>query len=168
LDARVFNVLFLCTGNSARSILAEALVNHWGEARFCGFSAGSHPKGRVHPLALELLTRLGFPTADLRSKDWSEFSGPDAPGMDFVVTVCDKAAAESCPVWPGQPMTAHWSTPDPAAVRGDRKTRMLAFRRAFSELEHRIRSFISLPVENLEPMSLQKELDAIGRGGPGL
>jgi arsenate reductase len=160
---QVFNVLFLCTGNSARSIFAESLVNHWGEGRFRAYSAGSHPTGQVNPLAVELLHRLDFPTAHLRSKDWSEYEAADAPRMDFVITVCDKAAAEPCPVWPGQPMTAHWGVADPAAEAGDAKQRMLAFRRAFAELENRVRIFVSLPFDKLDGLKLQRRLDEIGR-----
>ncbi len=160
---RVYNVLFLCTGNSARSLFGESLIDRWGAGRFRGFSAGSHPTGKVHPLAMELLTQLGFPTGHLRSKAWSEFAGPDAPRMDFVFTVCDNAAAEPCPIWPGRPMTAHWGIADPAAVQGDERVRLLAFRNAFSELESRIKSFVSLPLDTLEAMSLQHKLEEIGR-----
>jgi len=163
MQAEVFNVLFLCTGNSARSILAECLVNRWGKGRFRGFSAGSHPTGEVNPMAIELLRRNNFAVDDLRSKDWSEFAVPDAPHMDFVFTVCDSAAAEQCPLWPGQPMTAHWGTPDPAKVEGDEVTRMLAFRAALSELENRISIFVNLPVAELDRLKLQRELDAIGK-----
>ena len=158
-----FNVLFLCTGNSARSILAERLIERWGQGRFKGFSAGSHPKGAVHPLALEILRRNNYLTDGLRSKDWAEFAEPGAPEMDFVFTVCDKAAAEVCPVWPGQPMTAHWGVPDPAAVEGDELTCLTAFRTAFRELENRIKIFVSLPFDSLDRLKLQKRLDEIGR-----
>jgi arsenate reductase len=127
-----FNVLFLCTGNSARSIIAESLINQWGRGGFVGYSAGSHPKGEVHPLALELLKDMKVPTAGLRSKSWDEFAAPGAPQMDFVFTVCDAAAGEICPVWPGQPMTAHWGIADPAAVEGSERERRAAFRTAFS------------------------------------
>lgn len=161
--ASIYNVLFLCTGNSARSIMAEALIQRWGQGRFRGYSAGSHPTGAVNPLALELLRRFNFPTGEFRSKDWSEFAAADAPPMDFVFTVCDKAAAESCPVWPGQPMTAHWGVPDPAAVTGDEITRMQAFRDAFHALENRIKIFVSLPIASLDRLRLQERLDAIGR-----
>lgn len=160
---RVFNVLFLCTGNSARSILGESLINHWGHGRFHGFSAGSHPTGQVNPMALDLLKRLEFATDKLRSKNWSEFEGPDAPHMDFVFTVCDNAAAEQCPIWPGHPMTANWGVADPAAVEGDEKERMFSFRCAFSELENRVKIFCSLPFDKLEGMALQDKLDEIGR-----
>lgn len=162
-DHQTYNVLFLCTGNSARSIMAEALIQRWGQGRFRGYSAGSHPTGAVNPLALELLRRFNFPTGEFRSKDWSEFAAADAPPMDFVFTVCDKAAAESCPVWPGQPMTAHWGVPDPAAVTGDEITRMQAFRDAFHALENRIKIFVSLPIASLDRLRLQERLDAIGR-----
>jgi arsenate reductase len=158
-----FNVLFLCTGNSARSIFGERLIERWGQGRFKGFSAGSHPKGAVHPLALEILRRNNYLTDGLRSKDWAEFAEPGAPEMDFVFTVCDKAAAEVCPVWPGQPMTAHWGVPDPAAVEGDEITRLTAFRTAFRELENRIKIFVSLPFDSLDRLKLQKRLDEIGR-----
>ena len=161
-----YNVLFLCTGNSARSIIGECLINRLGRGRFHGFSAGSHPKGEVHPLAIEVLRRNNFVTDDLRSKDWGEFAAPDAPRMDFVFTVCDNAAAEVCPVWPGQPMTAHWGIADPAAVEGDEVTRMMAFRQALRELEHRIDIFVNLPLASLDRLKLQDRLDAIGRSGP--
>ncbi|MGD2083191.1 MAG: arsenate reductase ArsC [Chromatiales bacterium] len=161
----VYNVLFLCTGNSARSILGECLVERWGAGRFRGFSAGSHPKGQVHPLALELLRRNNYPTEGLRSKDWAEFAEPGAPHMDFVFTVCDNAAAETCPVWPGQPITAHWGVADPAAVEGDEAERMAAFRRAFTELQNRVSIFVNLPIESLDRLRLQEHLDEIGRGG---
>jgi protein-tyrosine-phosphatase len=159
----VYNVLFLCTGNSARSILAECLIERWGKGRFKGFSAGSQPKGEVHPLALEVLRQGHFETEGLRSKDWVEFAAPGAPAMDFVFTVCDKAAAEPCPIWPGQPMTAHWGVPDPAAASGDEEARMAAFRRAFTELSNRISLFVSLPLASLDRLKLQEALDAIGR-----
>ena len=157
-----FNVLFLCTGNSARSIFAEVLINHWGQGKFNGYSAGSHPKGKVHPMALQLIRRLNFPTDGLRSKGWDEFARPDSPKMDFVFTVCDKAAAEQCPVWPGQPMTAHWGVPDPAEVNGDEREKMMAFRQAFRELENRIKIFTSLPFGSLDSLKLQKALNDIG------
>ena len=161
-----YNILFLCTGNSARSIIGECLINRLGRGRFRGFSAGSHPKGEVHPLAIEVLRRNNFVTDGLRSKDWDEFAAPGAPQMDFVVTVCDNAAAEVCPVWPGQPMTAHWGIADPAAVEGDEVTRMMAFRQALRELEHRIDIFVNLPLASLDRLKLQDRLDAIGRSGP--
>jgi arsenate reductase len=160
---RPYHVLFLCTGNSARSILAERIVERWGRGRFRGFSAGSHPRGEVHPLALEILRRHNYSTEGLRSKDWAEFATPEAPVMDFVFTVCDKAAAEVCPVWPGQPMTAHWGSADPAAVEGDEVTRLMAFRTALRELENRIKIFVVLPLASLDRLRLQRRLDEIGR-----
>ena len=160
---RPYNVLFLCTGNSARSILAESLIEHWGRGRFVGFSAGSHPRGAVHPLALEVLRQHRLPTHTLRSKSWEEFARPGAPSLDFVFTVCDRAAQEICPVWPGQPMTAHWGIEDPAAVDGSDEVKLRAFRKAYSELDARIRIFTSLRIELLDGLSLQKQLDAIGR-----
>ena len=162
MSERPFNVLFLCTGNSARSILAEQLINHWGRGRFVGFSAGSHPKGEVHPIALALLEHMRFPTSGLRSKSWDEFAAPGAPALDFVFTVCDNAAGEVCPVWPGQPMTAHWGVEDPAAVEGSETERWLAFRKAFRELENRIKVFTSLPIRSIERNKLQQRLDDIG------
>ena len=158
-----FNVLILCTGNSARSILGEALVNHWGRGKFVGHSAGSSPKGKVHPIALELLGQLNFPTDGLRSKSWDEFAAPGAPRLDFVFTVCDNAAGESCPYWPGQPMTAHWGVEDPAAVEGTETEKWLAFRTAFRELENRIKVFTSLPIRTLDRTKLQAHLNEIGR-----
>lgn len=163
---RLYNVLFLCTGNSARSIFGEALMGRWGLGKFRGYSAGSHPKGAVHPLALQVLRRQNFPTDALRSKDWSEFARPEAPRMDFVFTVCDKAAAEVCPIWPGQPMSAHWGVADPAAAEGDEIARLQAFRTAFRELENRIKVFAALPIASLDALQLQKELNAIGRSAP--
>jgi arsenate reductase len=163
---RIFNVLFLCTGNSARSIIGECLIERLGRGRFRGFSAGSHPKGEVHPLAIEVLRRNNFVTDNLRSKDWAEFAAPGAPPMDFVFTVCDNAAAEVCRVWPGQPMTAHWWISDPAAVEGDEVTRMMAFRQALRELEHRVDIFVNLPFASLYRLKLQDRLNAIGRSGP--
>jgi protein-tyrosine-phosphatase len=163
VDAQVYNVLFLCTGNSARSILAEVLLDHWGKGRFKGYSAGSFPKGAVHPLALAVLERHGLPTAGLRSKSWSEFAQPDAPVMDFVFTVCDQAAGEVCPIWPGNPITAHWGVPDPAAVEGTEEERRRAFRDAFRRLEARIKLFIALPIDKLDRMALKRRADEIGR-----
>ena len=158
-----YNVLFLCTGNSARSILAEAYLNHVGGERFSAYSAGSFPAGQVNPYALELLAAEGLPVADLRSKSWDEFSKPDAPVMDFVFTVCDKAAGEVCPVWPGQPMTAHWGVDDPAAVQGSEETKRHAFMKAYMELARRIQLFLELPLKDIDAMSLHKHLQAIGR-----
>ena len=162
MTTKPFNVLFLCTGNSARSILAERIIERWGSGRFRGFSAGSYPRGEVHPLALDLLRRNNYVTDGLRSKDWTEFAQPDAPVMDFVFTVCDKAKGEVCPIWPGQPMTAHWGTEDPAAVEGDELTRLTAFRAAFREMENRIKIFVALPFASLDRLKLQRELDRIG------
>ena len=162
---RPFNVLFLCTGNSARSILAEAFLNAAGGERFRAHSAGSHPKGEVHPLALELLQRQRIATDGLRSKSWDEFAAAGAPPLDFVFTVCDNAAAETCPVWPGQPMSAHWGVPDPAAVVGSEDARRRAFLTAWTHLSSRIRIFLSLPMDTLDRLSLQGRLDEIGRSG---
>jgi arsenate reductase (thioredoxin) len=163
MTERPFNVLVLCTGNSARSILGEALINHWGQGRFKGYSAGSKPKGEVHPIALELLRHMKLPTEGLRSKSWDEFTVAGAPPMDFVFTVCDNAAGESCPIWPGVPMKAHWGIEDPAAVSGTETQKWLAFRKAFHELESRIKVFTSLPIRTLEKSRLQSKLDDIGR-----
>lgn len=163
MSARPFNVLFLCTGNSARSILAESLINHWGRGRFRGLSAGSHPKGAVHPMALKLLRSLNFPVEGLRSKSWDEFAAPGAPPLDFVLTVCDNAAGEVCPYWPGQPMTAHWGVPDPAAVEGTELEQLNAFRETFLTLENRIKIFTSLPLASIERIKLKEKLDEIGK-----
>ena len=159
---RPYNVLFLCTGNSARSILAESLLNHWGRGRFRAFSAGSFPKGQVHPLAIELLEWTRLPTEGLRSKSWNEFATADAPPIDFVITVCDNAAGESCPVWPGKPITAHWGVADPAAVKGDAE-RGAAFRTALTELEARIKLLVNVPVESLDRMAVQQTVRGIGQ-----
>ena len=164
--SRVFNVLFLCTGNSARSILAEAIIERIGQGRFRGYSAGSMPRGEVHPRALDLLRRLNYRTDDLRSKSWEEFShatNPAAPELDFVFTVCDNAAGEVCPIWPGQPMTAHWGIPDPAAATGNDAEIALAFADAYRFLENRIGLFVSLPMEGLDRLTLQRRLDNIGK-----
>jgi len=158
-----FNVLFLCTGNSARSIMAEAILNHIGKGKFKAFSAGSHPSGRVQPLALELLEKNGLSTARLRSKDWTEFSRPGAPFMHFVFTVCDQAAAEPCPIWPGKPMTAHWGVHDPAAVEGTEDMKRKAYLTAFTEMHRRISLFINLPFDKLKGLALKKKLEEIGR-----
>lgn len=158
-----YNVLFLCTGNSARSILAEAILNKKGFPTFTAYSAGSHPKGRVHPAALRLLEAAEFPTFGFRSKAWDEFARPDSPKLDFVFTVCDKAAGEVCPVWPGQPMTAHWGIPDPAAVEGTQEQVDKAFRDAFLQLDRRISLFLSLPLHSLDQLAIKKEVDRIGR-----
>jgi arsenate reductase (thioredoxin) len=162
---RIYSVLFLCTGNSARSILAESLLNHWGRGKFNGFSAGSFPKGQVHPMAVELLQRIDLPAQNLRSKSWDEFAAPGAPPFDFIFTVCDNAAGEVCPVWPGKPMTAHWGIADPAAVEGSDAEKAFAFRRALHELESRIKVFTSLPIESLDRMTLQARLREIGKRG---
>lgn len=163
---RVYNVLFLCTGNSARSILAEAILNRDGQGRFKAFSAGSQPKGEVHPQALALLTKLNHDTGFARSKNWEEFAQPGAPVMDFVFTVCDNAAGEACPVWPGQPMTAHWGVPDPAAVEGTASEVALAFADTYRMLANRISIFTALPLASLDRMTLQSRLGEIGRDLP--
>jgi protein-tyrosine-phosphatase len=160
------NVLFLCTGNSARSIIAESILNAMGGGRFKAFSAGSHPAGQVHPLALELLQKNRLPIEGLRSKDWSEFAAPGAPEMNFVFTVCDKAAGEVCPVWPGQPMTAHWGVPDPAEVEGDDDTKRKAFFQAWNYLYNRISLFANLPLHKLDKLTLQSRLQEIGKTRP--
>jgi arsenate reductase (thioredoxin) len=160
---RTYNVLFLCTGNSARSIFAESLLNTLGKGRFRGFSAGSFPKGQVHPKALELLKRMNLPSEGLRSKSWDEFAVPGAPRLDFIFTVCDNAAGEVCPIWPGKPMTAHWGIPDPASAEGSDTDRALAFRRALDELETRINLLIELPIASLDPVILGEKLRAIGQ-----
>ena len=159
---KVFNVLFLCTGNSARSILAECIMNREGRRSFRAYSAGSHPKPAPHPLALELLRRKNLLVEDLRSKSWDEFAAPGAPELDFVFTVCDDAAGEVCPIWPGQPMTAHWGVPDPVAVEGSEAERSLAFADTFRMLETRISIFLSLPLSSLDRLTLQARLDEIG------
>jgi arsenate reductase len=160
---QVFNVLFLCTGNSARSILSEVLLNERGQGQFRASSAGSHPAGRVNPYALELLQKMGWSTDGLRSKSWDEFSGPGAPRLDFVFTVCDNAAGEVCPFWPGQPVTAHWGIPDPAAVEGTHDQKLSAFEDAFRILDRRIGAFLGLPIRNLGQPALQQRLSEIGR-----
>jgi protein-tyrosine-phosphatase len=159
---RVHNVLFLCTGNSARSIMAESILNRHGLGRFEAHSAGSHPTGQVHPMALELLERYNYPTARLRSKSWDEFARSDSPGLDFVFTVCDRASGEVCPVWPGQPMTAHWGVDDPAAFLGPDHRKQRLFRDVYFQLERRIQIFTNLPIASLDRLSLQKRLDEIG------
>jgi arsenate reductase len=162
MQHKTYDVLFLCTGNSARSILAEALLNALGGGRFRAHSAGSHPRGEVHPRALELLRSLGLPTAGLRSKSWDEFAGAGAPALDFVFTVCDKAAGEVCPLWPGQPMTAHWGVEDPAVVSGSEAQIERAFRDALQVLRRRIELFLALPLAAVDRLSLQRRLDEIG------
>ncbi len=159
---RVYNVLFLCTGNSARSIIGEALLNHLGEGRFRAHSAGSHPKGAVHAMSLQVLTEAGIPTEGLRSKSWDEFAVPGAPHMDFVFTVCDNAAGEACPFWPGHPMTAHWGIEDPAAVTGTELARHAAFEDALRFMRNRITAFTSLPLASIDRISLQTKLSGIG------
>jgi arsenate reductase (thioredoxin) len=163
VSERVYNVLFLCTGNSARSILAESLLNYWGKGKFRAYSAGSFPKSHVHPIALELLQRMNLPTQSLRSKSWDEFAAPGAPQIDFIFTVCDNAAGEVCPIWPGKPMTAHWGIADPAAVNGTDTEKVLAFRKALKELETRIELFTRLPIAALDGMTLQSRLREIGK-----
>jgi protein-tyrosine-phosphatase len=158
-----YNVLFLCTGNSARSIMAEAILNRAGHGNFRAFSAGSQPKGRIHPYTLDLLRKLHYDVSSLRSKSWSTFADPGAPRLDFVFTVCDNAANEACPYWPGQPMTAHWGVPDPATAVGTEAEVRLAFADALRMLTNRINSFVSLPLRSLDQLTLQRQLDAIGR-----
>jgi protein-tyrosine-phosphatase len=160
---RPFNVLFLCTGNSARSIMAEAILNKLGAGKFLAYSAGSHPKGGVHPQTLRLLQGLGYETSSFRSKSWSEFAKPGAPPIDFVFTVCDDAAGETCPVWPGKPITGHWGIPDPAAATGSEGERSLAFKEAYRMLFQRIGAFTALPIKSLDQLSLQSKLKEIGR-----
>ena len=161
-EGGIYNVLFLCTGNSARSIMAEALLEHWGKGRLKAYSAGSFPKGVVHPLALEQLERAHLDTSLLRSKSWDEFAKPGAPVMDFVFTVCDQAAGEACPVWPGNPVTAHWGVPDPGAVEGPEADRIRAFRHAYQALEARINLFTSLRLEALDRLAVKRKADEIG------
>ncbi len=163
MSATIYKVLFLCTGNSARSILAEALLNVLGGGRFRAYSAGSHPAGRVQPLAIELARELGYDVAQLRSKSWDEFAAPDAPRMDFLLTVCDSAAGEACPLWPGHPATAHWGVPDPAAVRGDEAMRRIAFRQTLLALRRRIELLIALPDVKLRGLEARANLAAIAR-----
>jgi arsenate reductase len=163
MSEHIYKVLFLCTGNSARSIMAEAILNHVGKGRFRAYSAGSHPAGKVNPLAVEQLKRSGFFAEGFRSKNWNEFSNPDAPQLDFVFTVCDNAAGEVCPIWPGQPMTAHWGIEDPASVEGSDEEKRHAFSNAFTQLNRRISIFTNLPLSKLDSMSLKGELDNIGK-----
>lgn len=160
---RPFNVLFLCTGNSARSIFGEAILAREGLGKFKAYSAGSQPRGEVHPYTLELLRHLNHPTKGIRSKSWDEFAKPEAPLLDFVFTVCDDAAKEVCPVWPGQPMSAHWGVPDPAAVEGTEAERRLAFAESYRMLKNRISAFVNLPIASLDRLSLKTKLDAIGK-----
>lgn len=163
MSERIYNVLFLCTGNSARSILAEAILNQIGKGRFRAYSAGSHPAGKVNPYVLDMLAAQNLPVADLRSKSWDEFALPGAPALDFVFTVCDNAAGEVCPVWPGQPVSAHWGIEDPAAVEGDDAARRHAVHTALQLLNRRISVFINLPFAKLDKMALKQEVDSIGR-----
>ena len=163
MENRTLNVLFLCTGNSARSIMAEVMLNSMGQGRFKAYSAGSHPKGAVNPLAVELLQKNRLPTEDLRSKGWEEFSQSGAPVMDFVITVCDQAAGEVCPIWPGQPMNAHWGIEDPAAAQGSNEEKRKAFFTAYNRLRNRLSIFTSLPMSKLDRLSLQRRLDDIGK-----
>jgi arsenate reductase len=163
VSSRPYNVLFLCTGNSARSILAESIMNRLGKGQFRGFSAGSHPNGLVNPLAVDLLKQLNFPTDGLRSKSWDEFAGPSGPHFDFVITVCDNAAGEACPVWPGTPITAHWGIPDPAAVEGTEIEKKAAFAQAFKSMDRRIKLFLSLPIASIDQMRIKDNMDAIGK-----
>ena len=166
MTRRPFNVLFLCTGNSARSIIAESLLTYWGEGKFHAYSAGSYPKGAVQPMALSLLNSLGLPVEGLRSKSWDEFAAPGAPVMDFIFTVCDQVAGEVCPVWPGQPITAHWGLPDPAAVQGSDMERAQAYRDTLRALDNRIKVFVVLPFDALDRLALERRTAAIGRMHP--
>jgi len=166
MEKKVYNVLFLCTGNSARSILAESILNHLGKGRFQGYSAGSRPKGEVHPLAIDLLKSLDMPSMGFRSKSWDEFARPGAPEMDFVFTVCDNAAGEVCPIWPGRPITAHWGVPDPAVVEGDRMTRISAFQSSYRLLETRIILFTNLKIAALDRLAIERQVEEIGKS-PG-
>lgn len=170
MSDQAYNVLFICTGNSARSIMAEAILNHFGQGRFRAYSAGSHPKPSVNPLTLEILERQGYATQGLRSKSWNDFAKPGAPKMDFIFTVCDRAAGEVCPIWPGQPVTAHWGFKDPDAVKGGIETRRMAFEQAARLIANRIRLFLSLPIDKLDRMSLQSNLNDLGNqsSGPSL
>jgi arsenate reductase len=166
LPEKIYNTLFLCTGNSARSILSEAILNRVGKGHFRAYSAGSHPTGSVNPVALEILGERGYALSELRSKSWDEFAAPGAPALDFIFTVCDDAAGEACPAWPGQPMTAHWGLPDPAAFEGPAEEKRCAFRRTYVVLERRIELFTRLGVDTLDRLSLQSQLDAIGKKQP--
>lgn len=165
-DDRVFNVLFLCTHNSARSVMAECILNRIGKGRFRGFSAGSHPSGRINPAVRDVLTGLKYDLSDVRSKDWSEFAAPGAPAMDFVITVCDNAAGEVCPVWPGQPMTAHWGFPDPSAVQGSEAERHAFAADVYRMIHRRLEIFVNLPFRALDRLSLKRRLDEIGTAAP--
>ena len=162
MNAKTYHVLFLCTGNSARSIMAEVLLNSLGKPRLRAFSAGSHPLGQVHPLALEILQKHGHDTAPLRSKSWNEFAGDSAPEMDFIFTLCNKAAGENCPVWPGHPITGHWGFEDPAAATGTREAQRRMFERVFREITVRIQAFLSLPIDKLDRLALQQRVRELG------
>ena len=163
MTVKPYQILILCTGNSARSIMAEAIINTLGAGRFVAHSAGSQPAGRVHPLALEKLNAIGYPTAQLRSKSWDEFAATDAPQMDFIITVCDNAAGETCPLWPGQPISAHWGFPDPAAVQGSEAEQRAAFEQVFQRITQRVRLLLDLPLASLDALAIRRELQNIGR-----
>ena len=163
MTVKPYQILILCTGNSARSIMAEAIINTLGAGRFVAHSAGSQPAGRVHPLALEKLSAIGYPTAQLRSKSWDEFAAADAPQMDFIITVCDNAAGETCPLWPGQPISAHWGFPDPAAVQGSAAEQRAAFEQVFQRITQRVRLLLDLPLASLDALAIRRELQNIGR-----
>ena len=163
MTVKPYQILILCTGNSARSIMAEAIINTLGAGRFVAHSAGSQPAGRVHPLALEKLSAIGYPTAQLRSKSWDEFAATDAPQMDFIITVCDNAAGETCPLWPGQPISAHWGFPDPAAVQGSEAEQRAAFEQVFQRITQRVRLLLNLPLASLDALAIRRELQNIGR-----
>ena len=163
MTVKPYQILILCTGNSARSIMAEAIINTLGAGRFVAHSAGSQPAGRVHPLALEKLNAIGYPTAQLRSKSWDEFAAADAPQMDFIITVCDNAAGETCPLWPGQPISAHWGFPDPAAVQGSEAEQRAAFEQVFQRITQRVRLLLNLPLASLDALAIRRELQNIGR-----
>ena len=163
MTVKPYQILILCTGNSARSIMAEAIINTLGAGRFVAHSAGSQPAGRVHPLALEKLSAIGYPTAQLRSKSWDEFAAADAPQMDFIITVCDNAAGEVCPFWPGQPISAHWGFPDPAAVQGSEAEQRAAFEQVFQRITQRVRLLLDLPLASLDALAIRRELQNIGR-----
>jgi arsenate reductase (thioredoxin) len=166
MSDQIYNALFLCTHNSARSVIAECILNRLGQGRFLAYSAGSTPRGKVNPYALDLLRNQNYDVSDLRSKSWDEFGGPDAPRMDFVFTVCDDAANEVCPIWPGQPMTAHWGVPDPSSVDGNEAEKRLAFAETYRMLHHRISVFVALPATSVNRLALQRKLDDIGRSAP--
>jgi arsenate reductase (thioredoxin) len=163
MSDQIYNVLFLCTGNSARSIIAEKLLEYWGKGKFKTYSAGSHPNGMVNPFAIKTLESLNLPTDGLRSKSWDEFASPDAPHLDFVFTVCDNAAGEICPVWPGQPMTAHWGVEDPASVEGSDEVKLAAFKKITNQLQNRIKLLISIPIANLDNIKIKKKIEEIGK-----